>query len=229
MKLHFTSGYHPEADRQTEQVNQTLEQYIWIYCMYQQDDWSNLLPMAKFAYNNALNASTGISPFFTNKGYNLNISICPKINIQLDHAQDFVTNLDKNHSFLWEEITLAQNWYKEQANQKHIPAPDFPIGPKVFVYAKHIKSNWPTKKFSEKYLGPFQAIAWPSTLSYKLQFPKYLSQIHPVFHVSQLEPVFSVYWWTIANARIYSAQFIFMQGLYWVVKDASFELLYQAS
>ena len=28
MKLHFTSGYHPEGDRQMEQTNQTLEQYI---------------------------------------------------------------------------------------------------------------------------------------------------------------------------------------------------------
>ena len=28
MRLHFTSGYHPEGDRQTECMNQTLEQYI---------------------------------------------------------------------------------------------------------------------------------------------------------------------------------------------------------
>jgi len=28
MKLHFTSGYHPEGDGQTEQTNQTLEQYL---------------------------------------------------------------------------------------------------------------------------------------------------------------------------------------------------------
>jgi hypothetical protein len=28
MKLHFTLGYHPEGDRQTEHVNQTLEQYL---------------------------------------------------------------------------------------------------------------------------------------------------------------------------------------------------------
>jgi RNase H-like domain found in reverse transcriptase/Integrase zinc binding domain len=28
MKLHFTSEYHPEGDRQTECVNQTLEQYL---------------------------------------------------------------------------------------------------------------------------------------------------------------------------------------------------------
>jgi IS30 family transposase len=28
MTLHFTSGYHPEGDGQTERVNQTLEQYL---------------------------------------------------------------------------------------------------------------------------------------------------------------------------------------------------------
>jgi len=54
MNLHFTSGYHPEGDDQTEQVNQTLEQYLCCYCNYQQDNWSTLLPIAEFAYNNAL-------------------------------------------------------------------------------------------------------------------------------------------------------------------------------
>jgi len=28
MKLHFTSGYHPEGDGQTERMNETLEQYL---------------------------------------------------------------------------------------------------------------------------------------------------------------------------------------------------------
>jgi len=78
MRLHFTSGYHPEGDRQTERMNQTLEQYLWIYCNYQQDNWSSLLPLAEFAYNNALNTTTGISPFFANKGYHLNITVHPE-------------------------------------------------------------------------------------------------------------------------------------------------------
>ena len=38
MKLHFTSGYHPKGNRQTEQMNQTLEQYLRVYCNYQQDN-----------------------------------------------------------------------------------------------------------------------------------------------------------------------------------------------
>jgi len=32
--LHFTLGYHPEDDGQTKYMNQTLEQYLWIYCNY---------------------------------------------------------------------------------------------------------------------------------------------------------------------------------------------------
>jgi len=38
MQLHFTSGYHPEGDGQTEHMNQTLEQYLHVYCNYQQDN-----------------------------------------------------------------------------------------------------------------------------------------------------------------------------------------------
>jgi len=78
MKLHFTSGYHPEGDRQTEQANQTLEQYLRMYCNYQQDNWSDLLPLAEFTYNNAPSATTGVSPFFANKGYHLNLAVHPE-------------------------------------------------------------------------------------------------------------------------------------------------------
>jgi transposase InsO family protein len=77
IRLHFTSGYHPEGDGQTERMNQTLEQYLRIYCNYQQDNWSELLPLAEFAYNNAPSATTGVSPFFANKGYHPSISVHP--------------------------------------------------------------------------------------------------------------------------------------------------------
>jgi len=76
MQLYFTSDYHPKDDRQTECTNQTLEQYFCVYCNYQQDNWSELLPFMEFAYNNALSATTGVSPFFTNKRYHLNTTVC---------------------------------------------------------------------------------------------------------------------------------------------------------
>jgi hypothetical protein len=60
---------HQQADGQTERTNRTLEQYLRSYVNYQQDDWIYLLPLAEFAYNNAVNASTGMTPFRANYGF----------------------------------------------------------------------------------------------------------------------------------------------------------------
>ena len=108
MKLHFTSGYHPEGDGQTEQTNQTLEQYIRVYCNYQQDNWFALLPLTEFAYNNAPSATTGIMPFYANKGYHLNITVHPECDLASAHTQNFVTNLDELHQELKQRIANAQ-------------------------------------------------------------------------------------------------------------------------
>ena len=74
MKLHFTSIYHSEGNGQTKHANQTLEQYLQIYSNYQHSNWSNLLLLVWFTYNNTLNATTCVSPFFANNGYNSNLS-----------------------------------------------------------------------------------------------------------------------------------------------------------
>jgi len=125
MRLHFTSGYHLEANGQAEQTNQTLEQYLHIYCNYQQDNWSELLPLAEFAYNNAPSTTTGVSPFFTNKGYHPNLSVYPEWDIASFHAHDFILNLDELQDMLKEEITRAQRQYQPSADSRQQQPPDF--------------------------------------------------------------------------------------------------------
>ncbi|MBW0581630.1 hypothetical protein O181_121345 [Austropuccinia psidii MF-1] len=61
----LSMDYHPETDGHTERVNQILEQYLWIYFSYHQDDWNTWLPLAEFSYNNSDHSSTKKSPFFT--------------------------------------------------------------------------------------------------------------------------------------------------------------------
>jgi len=58
----------------------------------------------------------------------------------------------------------------------------------MFILAKFIKSTQPTKKLSEKYLGPYEVVGKPGTHLYLIKLPNYLCTIHPVFHVSQIEP-----------------------------------------
>jgi hypothetical protein len=38
IKQRLTTAYHPQANRQTEQTNQTVEQYLQHYMNYQQND-----------------------------------------------------------------------------------------------------------------------------------------------------------------------------------------------
>ena len=116
MKLHFTSGYHPEGDGQTERANQTLEQYLQVYCNYQQNNWSKLLPLAEFAYNNALNATMGLTPFYANKGYHPSITIHLKCNIASTRAQDFAVDLDDLHQQLQSHISDMQKRYSVSAD-----------------------------------------------------------------------------------------------------------------
>jgi hypothetical protein len=188
MKLHFTSGYHPEGDGQTERVNQTLEQYLRIFCNYQQDNWSELLPLAEFSYNNAPSATTGVSPFFANKGYHPNISIHPERDLASQQAKNYVVDLDELHSMLKQQIAAAQVRYQGPADAKRFRPPQIKIGEHVFVKSDHIRTTRPSRKLAEKYLGPFEVIAHPSKQSYTLRLPEHLRSIHPVFHVSQLEP-----------------------------------------
>ena len=111
MKLHphFTSGYHPEGDGQTKQTNQTLEQYLWIFCNYQQDNWYTLLPLVEFAYRNTPSATTGISLFFkANKGYHPNLTIHPERDLASSCARDLVVNHDELHQELNSTISKAQ-------------------------------------------------------------------------------------------------------------------------
>jgi hypothetical protein len=188
MKLHFTSGYHPEGDGQTERANQTLEQYLRVYCNYQQDNWSELLPLTEFAYNNAPNATTGLTPFYANKGYHPSITVHPERDIASTRARDFAVDLDDLHRQLRSYISDAQKRYSTSADKRRAAPPEFKVGDKVFVKSDNIRTTRPSKKLAEKYLGPFDIIAQVGSVSYTLRLPDSMRGIHPVFHVSMLEP-----------------------------------------
>ena len=72
-----------------------LEQFLQIYCNYQQDNWSKLLPLAEFAYKNAPHASTGVSPFFATHGYDPLIAVHPDAEVTNLCARHFAVNFDK--------------------------------------------------------------------------------------------------------------------------------------
>src|SRR5258708_2125103 len=188
MRLHFTLGYHPEGDGQMEHANQVLEQYLQVYMNYQQDDWVTLLPMAKFAYNNAMNATTGVSPFFTNKGYHPEFTADPQVETSSAKVQAFMADLECIQAELKENIAQAQERYRKNVDKHRTEPPKLKMGNQAYVKAKFFRTRWPSKKLSEKNLGPYDVIGKPGTHSITLRLPCQFHSIHLVFHVSQLEP-----------------------------------------
>ena len=60
----ISTAFHPQTDGQTERTNAILEQYLPAYVNYQQDKWTELLPLAEFAYNNSKQEMIKHTPFF---------------------------------------------------------------------------------------------------------------------------------------------------------------------
>jgi len=61
----------------------------------------------EFAYNNASSTTTGVSPFFANKGYYPNITVHPKHDITSSRAHNFAVDLNELQSTLKAEISTT--------------------------------------------------------------------------------------------------------------------------
>ena len=51
INYHMTIAYHFQANGQTKSINQKLKQYLQKYINFQQDNWPELVPLAKYTYN----------------------------------------------------------------------------------------------------------------------------------------------------------------------------------
>jgi len=68
IKLVSSMAWYPQTDRQTEHVNQELDQYLWLFVNKQQDNWYDLLPLVEFQHNNHVHSTTQQPPFLLDTG-----------------------------------------------------------------------------------------------------------------------------------------------------------------
>jgi hypothetical protein len=43
IEQNISTAYHPQTDGQSERTNQWLEQYLRVYCNFQQDNWATII------------------------------------------------------------------------------------------------------------------------------------------------------------------------------------------
>ena len=69
IKQNISIAYHPQTDGLSERTNQTLEQYLRVFCGTQQNNWHAWLPLAQYTKNSWPSATTKKTPFDLLIGY----------------------------------------------------------------------------------------------------------------------------------------------------------------
>jgi len=164
----MSTAYHPQMDRQTEWVNQALEQYFQCYVDYNLSNWLDLLSSAKFTYNNQAYKGIKESPFFLEYGRHPRAGpILVKESLQRD-----LNNL----MYKWQEaleqakvaLTLVvekMKWYYDQKVQS-VP---FKVSNKVLLNLKDYQTT--EQALQLQYKGPFEIIEKLSLVIFWLRMP----------------------------------------------------------
>jgi hypothetical protein len=186
----LSTAFHPQTDGQTERQNQTLEHYLRCYVGHRQDDWVEWLEQAEFTYNNSKHASTGMTPFYAMYGYHPEFTWDVEDDIpegEAPAAQQRAAAISNEREKLKERLRHAVEYQKKWYDKSHTPR-HYRVGDKVLLSSKNIRLSRPSRKLDFRFLGPFRITEALGTQAYRLELPKTLGAIHPVFHVSLLEP-----------------------------------------
>ncbi|KAF8750725.1 hypothetical protein RHS01_09093 [Rhizoctonia solani] len=149
---HFLLAYHPQSDGQTERVNPSIKHFLRAYSGINQRDWTRWLPMAEFAYNNAVHSSTGRTPFKALYGWEPTLT---PSNVPTDVPE--ADSLAQTMEAQWKEVELAlrQSKLRMTAGEEGSPA-EFEIGEEAWLDAKNINLKTLSPKLTEQRLGPFK-------------------------------------------------------------------------
>ena len=150
-----------------------MEAYLQAFVNFKQNDWARLLPMAKFAYNNAKNSSTGHTPFELNCGYHLgaffeeNTDACSR----LKSADELSVELPDLMTVCQKNLYHAQELQK-QTHDKGVKPRSYAPGDTVWLNNKYIKTKC-NQKLEAKFFGPFRVLHPVRKQAYKLELPKW--------------------------------------------------------
>jgi len=68
IRLSSSTAWHPQTDRQTECINQELDQFLCLFVNKWQNNWYNLLLIVEFQHNNHIYSATQQPPFLLDTG-----------------------------------------------------------------------------------------------------------------------------------------------------------------
>ncbi|QRV94990.1 Retrovirus-related Pol polyprotein from transposon [Ceratobasidium sp. AG-Ba] len=193
IKRALTTAHHPQADGQTEVMNQTLEIMLRSYVDDTKSNWKELLPALAFSYNTSVHSATKQTPAFLLRGYeplrpsHLLAQISERIpRIESELAESFSEQIQATRNKAKNAIRIAQV-YQEKSYNKGRNFVQFHEGDQVMINLKTLElQKRKGRKLNQIYDGPFEVMEQLSPVTYRLRLPEEYS-MHPVFNIAHLE------------------------------------------
>ena len=186
----MSTAYHPQTDGQSEWTIQTLEDMLRSCVMDNQGSWDRYLPLVEFVYNNSYQQSIGMAPYEALYGSRCQTPLCWNDDGEVSVlGPDLVQETTEKIKGIRQKIQTAQSRQKSYADNRRRPL-EFSEGDHVFLKVTPttgIGRALKTKKLNPRYIGPFQILKRVGLVAYQVALPPYLSNLHDVFHVSQLK------------------------------------------
>jgi hypothetical protein len=153
------------------------------------ESWDKSLPYAEFSYNNNYQSSLKMAPFEALYGRKCRT---PLYWSQTSESQLFGTDIikeaERHVQIIRENLRVAQSRQKSYADGKRRDV-SFQEGDYVYLKVSPIRGLHRFKvkgKLSPRYIGPFQILQRVGEVAYRLELPEQFSDVHDVFHISQL-------------------------------------------
>jgi len=159
IKSKLSTVFHPQTGRQTERVNQELEQYLRMFINYRQKQWPEWLGMVKFAYNNKMHSSTWISSFKANYGQDPRMGFKGRKKGKYKGAKKFIEKMKEIQEEAKTVLGKAQEEMKRHVDRKRAEVNDYKVEDLVMLSTKDLKYQMirrRTEKLTERFVGPYK-------------------------------------------------------------------------
>ena len=159
-----------------------------MYVNHRQNNWSEWLATAEFAFNNKVHTATKMSPFQVNYGRKLRMDFDIRKKEKNEKAEEFVKEMKERHEEARIALVKSQEEMKRQADRKRKEAEEYRVGNKVLISTKDFSAELmkrATKKLTEKFIGPYVVRKIMSENAVELELLASL-RVHPVVNVRRL-------------------------------------------
>ena len=189
IKSKLSTVFYPQTDRQTERVNQQLEQYLRMFIDHRQEQWPEWLGTAEFTYNNKAYSSTQTSPFKTNYRQNPRTGFEGRKKGKYAGAEKFVEKMKEIQAEAKAVLKKAQEDMRRYADRKRSDIDEYKVEDLVMLSTKDLKYQMVgrrTEKLMERFMGPYKIKEIVSSNAVKLELPS-IVKIHLVVNVSRIQ------------------------------------------